>query len=227
MKVMSAAVSLLLLSMVAGCSSLTGVPSASSFQSGSLKKAKSAEHWNIIARDVTSQAVSAIAQHPSLQGKLLFVDRGSAKSDFSQGFNSLLTSNLVNSGLAVSTKPDGAAKVTFDAQVVRHEDSRKTLEQPGILTALTGGILVARQIDQSKRSQTAKVASTVGLIAAADIGSALVKLNSATNTEVIVTTSIIYQDQYVLRKSDVYYVEDADGVLFDDVQTKLMKVVGE
>ena len=56
------------------------------------------------------------------------------------------------------------------------------------------------------------------------------KLHSATNTEVIVTTSLIDNNRYLMRKTDVYYVEDAEGVMFEAPfrpQLRTMGVTGQ
>ncbi len=48
--------------------------------------------------------------------------------------------------------------------------------------------------------------------------------HSPTHTELIVTTSVTSKGQYVMRRSDVYYIEDEDGSLYR--QAMEWKVVG-
>ena len=219
---------ILCLPLFAGCSQLAGMPSAEPFPDSSLRKAKSAEHWNVIAGDVAAQT-AGLKNRPEIQGKLLYVSPSGDNSDFSRGFQSMLISKLVNGGLNVATKPDGAVEVKYEAQVVRHLAGQGDY-QPGTVAALAGGILVAREIAVSGASQTGKAVGVTALIAGADLLGAFAKLHSATNTEVIITTSLIDNNRFLMRKTDVYYVEDAEGVMFEAPfrpQIKTMGVTGK
>ena len=219
---------LLCFPLVAGCSQLAGMPSAEPFPDASLRKAKSAEHWNVIAGDVASQT-AGLRTRPELQGKPLYVSPSGDNSDFSRGFQSMLISKLVNGGMNVATRPEGALQVTYEAQVVRHLAGQGDY-QPGTVAALAGGILVAREIAIGSASSTAKAVGVTALIAGADLLVAHAKLHSATNTEVIVTTSLIDNNRYLMRKTDVYYVEDAEGVMFEAPfrpQLRTMGVTGQ
>lgn len=204
------------------------MPSAEPFPDTSLRKAKSAEHWNVIAGDVALQT-AGLRNRPELQGKPLYVSPSEDNSDFSRGFQSMLISKLVNGGMNVATRPEGAVHVTYEAQVVRHLAGQGDY-QPGTVAALAGGILVAREIAVGSASSTAKAVGVSALIAGADLLVAHAKLHSATNTEVIVTTSLIDNNKYLMRKTDVYYVEDAEGVMFEAPfrpQLRTMGVTGE
>ena len=184
-------VSLVLLSIITGCAQTAGVPVAEPFPDASLRKAKSAEHWNVIAGDVASQTV-ALRDRADFRGKPLYVARSGDNSTFSQGFHDLLISKLVNNGMTVATRPESAIVVRYEAQVVRH--------------------LAGQGYDQR-----GAVAANAGL-------------RSPTNTEVIITTSIADNNRLLMRKTDVYYVEDAEGVMFEGMfrpQTRNIGVVGQ
>lgn len=73
---------LLCLPLIAGCSQLAGVPVAEPFPDASLRKAKSAEHWNVITGDVAMQTAGLKAR-PEIQGKPLYVSASGDHSDFS------------------------------------------------------------------------------------------------------------------------------------------------
>lgn len=222
------AAAFVLLLVFAGCSPLAGVPSAEPFPDASLRKAKSAEHWNVIAGDVAVQT-AGLKDRPELRGKPLYVSPSADNSDFSRGFQSMLISKLVNNGLHVATRPDSSIEVRYEAQVVRHLAGQGNY-QPGSVAALAGGILVARQIALSNASPNAVAAGATALIAGAELLGAYAKLRSATNTEVIITTSLIDNHRFLMRKTDVYYVEDAEGVMFEEPfrpQTKNIRVTGQ
>ena len=222
------AAALLSLPLLVGCSQLAGVPAAEPFPDASLRKAKSAEHWNVIAGDVALQTAE-LKNRPELQGRTLYVSPSGDNSDFSRGFQSMLISKLVNGGLKVATKPDGAVQVTYEAQVVRHLAGQGGY-QPGTVAALAGGILVAREIATGHLSGPAKSVGVTALIVGADLLGANARLRSATNTEVVITTSLIDSNRYLMRKTDVYYIEDIEGIMFEAPfrpQTKAMGVTGQ
>jgi hypothetical protein len=213
---------------VGGCSQLAGMPTGESFPDTTLRKAKSAEHWNVIAGDVATQT-AALKDKPELQGKPLFVSPSGDNSVFSRGFQTMLISKLVNGGFSVATTPENAIEVKYEAQVVRHLAGQGAY-QPGSVAALAGGILVAREISVSNASSSGKALGTAALVAGADLLVARAQLHAATNTEVIITTSLIDKSRFLMRKTDVYYVEDAEGSMFEPpfrAQTKSIEVTGK
>ena len=214
--------------LLTGCSQLAGVPGAEAFPDASLRKAKSAEHWNVIAGDVAKQTAE-LKDRPELKGKDLYVSPAGNGSDFGRGFHSMLISKLVNSGMSVATRPEGAIQVSYEAQVVRHLAGQGNY-QPGTVAALAGGVVVARGIANSNSSSSAKTVEAAALIAGVDLLAAKVGLLSATNTEVIITTSLIDNNKYLMRKTDVYFVEDIEGSMFElpfRPRTKAMGVTGQ
>ena len=59
----------------------------------------------------------------------------------------------------------------------------------------------------------AQLLATLGLTSLADFG-ASIGSGGPTNTEMILTTTVTRAGQYVSRKTDVYYLENADTPLF-------------
>jgi hypothetical protein len=62
------------------------------------------------------------------------------------------------------------------------------------------------------------------------VGSECQAAQRTTNTEVVITTSLIDSNRYLMRKTDVYYIEDVEGVMFEAPfrpQTKAMGVTGQ
>lgn len=213
---------LVFLPLLAGCAQFAGVPGAEPFPATTLQRIKSAHHWDIIASDVAAQTTS-LKTHPALQGKPLYVV-ASDDGDFARGFRTMLITRLVNSGLPVATRPEGATPIKYETQVVRHP--RQKTEYPGKLSALAGGILVARQILETDASAVAIANSSAALLAGADLLAAYTRLRSPTNTEVIITTTLVDGDRFLMRKTDTYYVEDAEARMFEASPRAPAKVIG-
>ena len=214
---------LLALLLPAGCASR--VPVAINHPLTTQKKAKSAHHWDVLADDIAHQTqAAALGQGSTLHGKPLYIQpRGN--SAFDSAFRNFLITRLVNRGLPVTTAPQEAVAVSYDIQLLRHSSSRYT-HVPGTLTALAAGIWVIRDIASSAVSA---VPATLGVTGLADYALGHYA-GEASHTELIVTTSILNGSSYLLRKTDIYYIEDEDTDLFtetSDRPAKELEVVGQ
>ena len=196
----------LLLCLAAGC---TRIPQPQGFPYSDQRKMQAAHHWNVLANDVANRINCELIRQNYLNSPV-YVRHSCGKPNactpgetfaFDEGFNDLLTTQLVNFGVNTQVTPDGAVlTVEYKVQVVFHSDNRVQWPQPGMLTALTTGIMVLRDAP-----------SEIIAIAAAAAIDAL-RSTSVVNGhyEVIVTTSIVDRNRYVMRTSDIYYINDAD-----------------
>ena len=197
----------LLALLAGGCASR--VPVAVNHPLTTQKKAKAAHHWDVLADDVAQQIqTAASAPDNFLHGKPLYL-KPAGKSPFEAAFNNFLITRLVNRGLPVTSKAGEGAAITYDIQLVRHESSRFT-HLPGTLTTLAAGVWVIRDI---AGSAAAAIPATIGITGLADYALGHYA-GPAPHTELIVTTSILNDSNYLLRKSDIYYIEDEDTDLF-------------
>jgi len=211
-------------SLLAACAPHGWIPAAEPFPEASLRTAMSAQHWDVIANDAALQT-AALRDRAALQGRMLHVQPARDGSDFSRAFHTLLVSRLVNHGLTVATQPEGAVEVRYESQVVRHAGAADG-PPAGAVATLAGGVLVARQVAVTGSDGNARVA----WVPASEYGYSYPYLYSPTRSEVIVTTSLIDGGKYVLRKTDVYYIENAESWLFEApfrAQTKNMGVTGQ
>lgn len=207
-----------------GCQSQ--VPSAASFPHSYQKTVKASQHWQIIADDTAGQAVDSI-QKQAITAPVHIAPNAARSSTFSQAFREFLTTSLVNKGVAVSTAESGPLEIKVETRVIRQKSDR-TAHAPGAFTLLTAGIWVLRNaIADSWSGGTVSGLLLGGAIATDTFNAKGVNhpLGSApTHTELIVTTSVTNKGQYVMRRSDVYYIEDIDGSLYR--QALEWKVVG-
>ncbi len=201
---------LILLALVfaaTGCASQ--VPIAKNHPISTQKKAKSAHHWDVLADDITGQTQATLKKNPELDGKPLYVSTSEESSPFGFALRNFLITRMVNRGMPVTTEKEGAVELQYETQLVRHESSRYA-HVPGTFTALTAGVWVLRDLVSSG---SAALPGSIGLAALADYGMGQYA-GGATPTELIVTSTIIRDKKFVMRKSDIYYLEDADLGLF-------------
>lgn len=211
--------SALAVSLVTGCSTAQ-VPHTQNFPASTQKVARSADHWDIVADDVAAQTVAAIGTK-----KTIYVAASSDTTDFNHAFQNFLITRMVNKGIPVSTHNDGTIEVQYETQVVKHNSERREY-QPGTITELAAGLMVARNIH--KWSSTGQAVAFLGAAAGID-ALASIDSGSPTKTELVVTTSAIEGGRYLVRKTDIYYIQPEDVSLFEKngFPIKEYRVVGE
>lgn len=207
---------------VLGCAS--PVPVAHNFPASEQLVARTAHHWDVVAQDVVAQTTAAIAANPVLQKRGIFVPRPDRSTAFNVVFRDFLVNNMVNQGLSVSvcepTQSSGTGfsmegadvEVQYDARVIGH-GTYLPRYIPGSITALAAGVSVIYNMAENMSSANAVAAGAgAGLAVLADVAAS--NLARPTQTELIVTTTITENNRYIMRKSAIYYVPDADADLF-------------
>lgn len=192
-----------------GCTTAP-VPIAKNFPVTTQKVARSAQHWDVVANNIVEQTVKAINDNPTLQNRALYVPRLHGSVAFDVSFRNFLITHLVNNQLPVSVcKADNRdVEVSYEAQVIRHKGISNY--RPGQWLALGTG--VAAFVNGNINRHTDVWTAGIGIGALADVIENTYP--SSTNTELIVTTTISDNNLFMFRRSDVYYVPDADASLF-------------
>lgn len=176
-------------------------------------KLNAVQHWGLIAKDAVEQTRLAVSSQESIKNRPLYVtdNRG---THFDRAFRNYMITGLVNAGMIVSDKKEGAVEISYESQVVRHGasfDPSLFGYKPGMATAGVAGFWVLRN------------ASTSGLAAgtlAAAAGYDAFKVTEPTGVELLLTTSIVSQNQYLMRNTDAYYIEKADAYLFEPCKSR-------
>ena len=194
------------------CTALNGctrAPQPAGYPLSEQQKMQAAHHWNVLANDVANRINNELVRR-QYYNMPVYVSHSCGKPDacgpgegfaFDEGFNDLLTTQLVNFGVPTKVSPDETALVVnYKVQVVYHQDIPRQWPPPGMLTALTTGIMVFRDAP----SEIIAIAAA----AAVDLISTTAVVNG--HYEVIITTSIAENNQYLFRTSDIYYINDAD-----------------
>lgn len=211
------------LATLSGCAQ-SPLPIAGNFQMTEQKKVRSAGHWQIIAQDAAKEMLKMLDDAGAAANARVSLVAPERPSEFDKAFHELLTTALVQSGRRVSTQEANTLKLTYKAQLVKHESPRP-LFAPGSLTMLATGVWVLHAI--SKESVDVMRAASIGAGALLDFGASL-SSGGPTSTELVLTTSASTPDQILARKTDVYYLEEADSNLFNASQaTRAMKVVNQ
>lgn len=170
------------------------------------KVVRATQHWDLLADDIASQTLIAIGTN-----KPIHVVRSETDTDFSRAFHHFLVSRMVARKMQVVNGHDEAVDVFYDVQVIAHNSSRRT-HLPGTLSMLAGGLMVAYNVPGWNLLNDRTVAATAGVVA----GDALLSQESGapTRTELVVTTTALEGERYLMQRTDIYYLEPEDVPLF-------------
>lgn len=198
------------------------LPTPQNFPVTTQMKVRAAAHWQVIAKDVVGKTTMALAK-ANKTGPVFVAHTKNPSSSFDHAFHNFLITELVAAGIKVQTQPRGALTVTYDAQVVRHNSPRPGYK-PGEMTRLAAGLYVLGNLaaDSVFGATIAGAGALLGLeyLASEDAG--------RPGTELVLTTTIADNEQFITRNTDVYYIEWQDGSLFQQpAHRKQMNVVGQ
>ncbi|MCP4105715.1 MAG: hypothetical protein GY749_09280 [Desulfobacteraceae bacterium] len=217
---------LLTVLFMGGCF-FTQTPRPVAYPDSTQYKLQAAQHWNILASDVAKQIKAGLSKMDSVT-QPVYVEpacgapRGGCQSHeespFGQGFRDLLMTHLVKEGVTTLGEiEEEALVVSSKVQVLYHKDKRRTRKlKPGmwtgIVTTLSAAIAVIRDAYDYGSKGRQMLAFGGGAIAAA----ALHDITDGSfvrfpHSEVIITTSIKDYNTYLMRKTDIYYINDADS----------------
>lgn len=226
-------IAIITLSVLAGCTRRP-IPVAISYPITGQQKMQAAHHWNVLATEVAKRVKNTLdVTFPDATVKpSLFIKSNQGKKDnpFGKAFYNLLTTKLVQQGLAVLTTNSYSGKtlvVEYDMQVIHHKDRRLTYLPPGMFTLLGAGVWM---VDQAIEHWSYPGFAATPFLLAADVDSALdYYLPGETNAEVIITTSIAMNKQYIFGDSRIYYINDGDSDHYDNYDNiaKTYRVVNQ
>lgn len=207
---------LIMFSLLAGgCAIQDGRPPVATFSVEPEYKLKSATHWQVVANDIANHIERVSAGNDNR----VFVPANSS-TVFGRVFSSQLRSSLISKGVAVSSVPDGAIRVSVAAEEVQHVSIARYA--PGTLTALGAGVLVLGDAADGRHNVTGALGA---VLVAADVAASLIEMQKRPTTEIVLTTSMERDGRFLLHRSDTYYVDEVDTSLFT-VTGKQFAIVG-
>ena len=217
----------LVVALVAGCA--TDIPKPSGYPPSDQVKLRATHHWDVVAADIALQTKKQLA--PLGSGVAVYVQPPVSRSPFELAMHEFVITHLVEDGVRVDLSGASALKVGLTTQLVTNASERKTSTVP--VTAIAAGIMVAYNVGLHA-NQDFLSAAALGSAAGYDAGTErLTRPGSPSQTELVVTTSVSDAGHFLVWKTDVYYIEDADLSLFQEPKaapptpTREFRVQGE
>lgn len=176
---------------------------------GGQEEMESVAQWNVLANDVANRINNELIRQKQLTATVHVRHSCGTPNNcgpgetypFDEGFHDLLTTQLVNFGINTVLAPENAdLLVDYKVQMIYHSSDWESWKwpKPGVLTVLTAGVVAFYDAPWE----------IIPAAGAVDMFRANYRDNGF--YEVIITTSIVNNTRYVMRFSDIYYVNNAD-----------------
>lgn len=184
------------------------VPVPTGYSLTTQKKMQAVQHWELLAGDVARRIENSLEARSIPMGSYSIYVAPPGSTPFEKSFYDLVLTKMVQKGLNVSRSESQSMVLSFDLEMVRHSE-RMVRTQQGVYRSLAPGMYVKRQPPGQ---------ASPGTIAPQErqVGGAMVNVESGAYTpelpsvEVMVTTSLTMNDNYIMRDSSIYYINDAD-----------------
>lgn len=199
----------LTLALLAACQSQ--VPIASTYDLTFQQKMQAAHHWQVLAEDIVTQVTARAGS----TGMAIAVEHEGPQTTFATAFDDMLVTAFVQRGVAVRTEagPDTLV-LRYKTQIIAHDSAAFVRPPPGSIVALTAGVLAVRQVLIGAWGSNQAIAAAGVAAVGADLAAG--SITDVTRTEMIVTTSLLRDESYVARYTDIYYLPDDDVGLYQD-----------
>ena len=210
-----------LLLLVVGCAAGGCTRGPGALFSGQ-EEIDSVGQWNVLANHVADRVNKELIEQQRLDSSV-YVRRvcgtpakcGGGSFAFGEGFYELLTTHLVNFGIPTAASPEHAdLTLEYKVQTSYHSSGFGTWNwpKPGGLIALAAGIVVLQ--DAPMELITAAAAAEIYRNNKGPGG----------HYEVIITTSILDKKRYLMRSSDIYYLNTSDLWHFQPPPTQAKEI---
>lgn len=190
-----------------GCSRL---PEPVGYDYSVQQKMQAAYHWEVLADDVANRLNKELIRNDFINTPVFVKETCGDETEpckprqttpFNETFRDLLITRLVNLGIPTASSIEkGTLTINYKAQLVYHSKNRIRTVKPGNITTLALGLAVLRNAPHELL--------TIGAAGAIDLANASYVQSS--NYEVVITTSLVENEQYIFRHSDIYYINDED-----------------
>lgn len=208
-----------LLILIAGCAPPIGynhaiveptasqVPVPVAYPLSTQQKMQAMHHWRVLAEDVACRISDYLELSVFERHYPIYVAPGGT-TPFEKAFYDLLITKLVERGAFVSRHKSGAMVLSFDLHMVRHS-KRTIITQRGVYSSLAPGMYVQRRTPDATTPEILRTAEN-------HVSQSRINVDSGAythhlpNVEIMVTTSLTRNENYIMRDSSIYYINDSD-----------------
>jgi len=169
-----------------GCAVEAPVPYGANYAQPTQMKVRAAGHWDLMASDVVAETMATLERNGLNAKTPLYVALPQNASAFDAVFHDLVVTKLVQHGASVYNTPGQQLELNYDAKIVHH--NLQHVDGYGYSREGFNGF-----------------GATIGDADYQPVTAA----GAPAYSEVLLTSTVLRQGQYVARKSNVYYVDNA------------------
>ncbi|MCA1742935.1 MAG: hypothetical protein LC631_03165, partial [Desulfovibrionales bacterium] len=206
------------------------VPVPAAYPLSTQQKMQAIHHWEVLANDVACRISDSLEANVFDTYYPVYVAAGGS-TPFEKSFYDLLITKLVENGIRVTRSKNEAMVLSFDLNMVRH-GRRNISTQGGVYRSLAPGMFVKRQppgnttLDAIHSAEMHVAQSQINV----DSGK---YTNFVPNVEIMITTSLTRNQNYIVRDSSIYYINDSDwgnykqNVMYQDPSVVNYRIVDQ
>ena len=208
----------LVIAFLSGCSGLSKSPSApipENFAKANQKYLRAVEHWSIIAEDLANQTIVSLEKN-KLSALPIYVKYPPVKTEFSVAFHDFLVEGLVKKGMKVNRSNANNTILEYKVQAVEFSSYRDLalVGTKAKWTSVGAGVLVVR--DVLSKNFSSKATDIMSGAMLYDFWNAD---EGAPNLELLVSSSIVDKNIYLMKTTDIYYANLNDKELYENTRT--------
>ena len=175
------------------------------------KKMQSMQHWSVLAEEVASR-IERLLENRVVERRFPIYVAPSGLTSFEKNFYELLLTKLVKKNLPVTGQTQDAMVLSFEIGVVRHASSALEADN-SVLSSLAPGVYV-KKTEQADKNKSQKDLNDKFRVPAVVINSERYK-QSFPRTEIMITSSLRLKEQYIMRDSSIYYINEKEVALYE------------
>lgn len=203
--------------LISSCSSR--FPEPITYPYSQQQKMQASEHWEILAQDLANRINNELILSDNIDTAVYVKPtcgdetrpcEANETTTFNEAFRDLLITGLYNYGIPIQTRfAAESIEILYKVQVVRHNSNRLRSLQPGLVTTLSAAVVVLRNAPVELVLLAAGIAAEVANTSYTSMG----------HYEIIITTSMIEDEKYLFRASDIYYINDKDFYQYQEIKS--------
>jgi hypothetical protein len=182
-------------------------PIPTSYYLSKQQKMKAIYHWELLAENTVAEIKEGL-KDKFIENKNSIYVAPSGITPFEKAFHELLITCLVDKGINVSNSPRDNFVLMFDIQLVAHSQG-VIKANTGVYKSLASGFFVRKYkpFYSPWKSTFAAESSVKKAELNVEAGEYTIELPE---NEIMITTSLMYNDTYIKRSSAIYYIEDLE-----------------
>lgn len=187
------------------------------------RKTSAAERWKMLVEDVAKQTLASMVKL-GVSGDL-YIALPPGASGFDREFQQLLVAELLKNGQPVMQYPtDQTLQISYQTKLIGHNSPHPGFQPEGF-TPIGAMVFAAYDsIDLASHQRALTGSNLAGNAALIQTGDP----DRPPATELTLHTSLFAGGRYLMRKTDVYYVESVDPSFMQyKAHSKVLKVVGQ